>query len=121
MKIWDTRTGVIQRSYDHESPVNDVVIHPNQGEIISCDRSGVIRLWDLAENTCAHKLIPEEEVSVSSVTVATDGTLLCAANNAVCAACLLPPPRALPELTGKRVMFSSGSSSRLSSAPSLFR
>lgn len=83
VKIWETRTGTIQRSYNHGSPVNDVVIHPNQGEIISCDRSGSIRLWDLAENTCAHQLIPEEDVSVSSVTVATDGTLLCAANNAV--------------------------------------
>ncbi|KAK4113585.1 WD40 repeat-like protein [Canariomyces notabilis] len=82
VKIWETRTGTIQRSYNHGSPVNDVVIHPNQGEIISCDRGGSIRLWDLAENTCAHQLIPEEEVSVSSVTVASDGTLLCAANNA---------------------------------------
>lgn len=83
VKIWETRTGTIQRSYDHGSPVTDVVIHPNQGEIISCDRSGSIRLWDLAENTCSHRLIPEPEVAVSSVTVASDGTLLCAANNAV--------------------------------------
>ncbi|KAL2118478.1 hypothetical protein VTJ04DRAFT_8138 [Mycothermus thermophilus] len=81
VKIWDTRTGQIQRSYNHRSPVNDVVIHPNQGEVISCDRGGSIRLWDLAENTCAHQLIPEEDVSVSSVTVANDGSLLCAANN----------------------------------------
>ncbi len=33
----------------HGAPVNDVVIHPNQGEIISCDRAGSDRLWDLAE------------------------------------------------------------------------
>lgn len=83
VKIWETRTGTIQRSYNHNSPVNDVVIHPNQGEIISCDRSGFVRVWDLAENSCAHHLTPEEDVSVSSVTVGSDGTLLCAANNAV--------------------------------------
>ncbi|CEJ93050.1 Putative WD-repeat protein pop3 [[Torrubiella] hemipterigena] len=82
VKIWETRTGTIQRSYNHNSPVNDVVIHPNQGEIISCDRSGFVRVWDLAENSCAHHLTPEEDVSVSSVTVGSDGTLLCAANNA---------------------------------------
>ncbi|PNP58002.1 hypothetical protein THARTR1_02160 [Trichoderma harzianum] len=82
VKIWETRTGSIQRSYNHGCPANDVVIHPNQGEIISCDRSGSVRIWDLAENTCAHELIPEEDVSVSSVTVASDGTLLCAANTA---------------------------------------
>lgn len=83
VKIWETRTGSIQRSYNHGCPANDVVIHPNQGEIISCDRSGSVRIWDLAENMCAHELIPEEDVPVSSVTVASDGTLLCAANTLV--------------------------------------
>ena len=83
VKIWETRSGAIQRSYQHNSPANDVVIHPNQGEIISCDRAGSVRVWDLAENNCSHELIPEDETSVSSVTVASDGTLLCAANNKV--------------------------------------
>ncbi|KAH6696910.1 WD repeat-containing protein pop3 [Plectosphaerella plurivora] len=82
VKIWETRSGQVQRSYNHGCPANDVVIHPNQGEIISCDRMGSVRVWDLAENNCSHQLIPEEDVSVSSVTVASDGSLLCAANNA---------------------------------------
>ncbi|KAK4229627.1 WD40-repeat-containing domain protein [Podospora fimiseda] len=81
VKIWETRSGTIQRSYNHGSPANDVVIHPNQGEIISCDRAGSIRLWDLAENNCSHQLIPEEEVAVTSVTVASDGSMLAAACN----------------------------------------
>ncbi|KAK1824358.1 TOR complex subunit lst8 [Friedmanniomyces endolithicus] len=79
VKIWDTRTGHIQRNYSHGVPVNDVVIHPNQGELISCDRGGNVRIWDLAENKCSHQLVPEEDKSVASVTVATDGSLLCAA------------------------------------------
>ncbi|KAI3326767.1 WD repeat-containing protein pop3 [Xylariaceae sp. AK1471] len=82
VKVWETRSGTIQRSYNHGSAANDVVIHPNQGEIISCDRGGSVRVWDLAENNCSHQLIPEEDVAVSSVTVASDGSLLCAANNA---------------------------------------
>lgn len=118
VKIWDTRTGAIRRSYNHGSPVNDVVIHPNQGEIISCDRGGSIRLWDLAENTCAHQLIPEDEVSVSSVTVATNGTLLCAANNAVSSFSTLALC-SLHNLIFHRAMSSSGSLSKLSSGPSL--
>ncbi|KAI0007441.1 quinon protein alcohol dehydrogenase-like superfamily [Xylariaceae sp. FL0662B] len=81
VKIWETRSGTIQRSYNHGSAVNDVVIHPNQGEIISCDRGGSVRIWDLAENNCSHDMMPEEDVSVSSVTVASDGSLLCAATN----------------------------------------
>lgn len=83
VKIWDTRSGSVQRNYSHGLPVNDVVIHPNQGELISCDRGGNVRVWDLGENKCSHQLIPEDDVSVSSVTVASDGTMLCAGNNSV--------------------------------------
>lgn len=81
VKIWDVRSGSIQRNYPHGAPVNDVVIHPNQGELISCDRAGNVRIWDLGENKCSHQLIPEEEVSVASVSVASDGSLLAAGNN----------------------------------------
>lgn len=78
VKIWNTKTGEVQRDYMHEKPVNDVVIHPNQGELISCDRGGNVRIWDLGENKCSHQLVPEEDKSVASVTVASDGSLLCA-------------------------------------------
>ena len=84
VKIWDTKSATIQRDYTHNHPVNDVVIHPNQGELIACDRGGDVRVWDLGENKCTHQLIPEEDVSVASVTVASDGSLLCAGNNLVC-------------------------------------
>jgi target of rapamycin complex subunit LST8 len=83
VKVWDTRSGTIQRNYLHTHPVNDVVIHPNQGELVSADRGGNIRVWDLGESKCTHQLIPEEDVSVSSVSVATDGSLLAAGNNKV--------------------------------------
>jgi target of rapamycin complex subunit LST8 len=83
VKIWDTRTGTVQRNYSHGMPVNDVVIHPNQGELISCDRGGNVRVWDLGENKCSHQLIPEDDVSVASVSVASDGSMLCAGNNSV--------------------------------------
>ena len=79
MKIWDTRSGHVQRNYSHGVPVNDVVIHPNQGELISCDRGGNLRIWDLSENKCSHQLVPEEDKSIASITVATDASLLCAA------------------------------------------
>lgn len=83
VKIWDTRSGLVQRDYPHGSPVNDVVIHPNQGELISCDQAGNVRIWDLGENKCTHQLIPEDDVPVRSVTVATDGSMLVAGNNLV--------------------------------------
>ncbi|ODQ66447.1 WD40 repeat-like protein [Nadsonia fulvescens var. elongata DSM 6958] len=81
VKIWDMRVASIQRNYIHRYPVTDVVIHPNQGEVISCDQGGNIRIWDLSENACAHQLIPEDDIPVRSVSVASDGTLLVAGNN----------------------------------------
>ena len=81
LKIWDTRTSRAQRVYDHRAPVNDVVIHPNQGELVSCDQAGSVKVWDLGENGCSHELVPEEEVPIRSVTVASDGSCLVAGNN----------------------------------------
>lgn len=51
------RGPVITRQFDHESPINDVVIHPNQGELISCDQNGSVRIWDLSANACTHELV----------------------------------------------------------------
>lgn len=81
VKVWDMRAPTVQRNYKHKCPVNDVVVHPNQGEVISCDSDGNVRIWDLGENTCTHHLLPEEDVPVTSVSVASNGTLLVAGNN----------------------------------------
>lgn len=81
LKIWDPRTSRPQRVYDHRAPVNDVVIHPNQGELVSCDQLGSVKVWDLGENACSHELVPEEEVPMRSVTIASDGSCLVAGNN----------------------------------------
>lgn len=81
VKIFDTRSTQVQRSYDHRSPVNDVIIHPNQGELLSCDQGGSIRIWDLGENACTHELLPEEDVPIRSLTVANDGGMMIAGNN----------------------------------------
>ncbi|KAJ3055222.1 TOR complex subunit lst8 [Rhizophlyctis rosea] len=81
IKIWDVRAPGIQRDYELKAPVNDVIIHPNQGELISCDQNGAIKVWDLGENTCTHELLPEEDTPARSVTMASDGSILVAANN----------------------------------------
>jgi G protein beta subunit-like protein len=98
----------VQRNYTHGVPVNDVVIHPNQGELISCDRGGNVRIWDLGENKCSHQLIPEDDVSVASVTVASDGSMVCAGNNAVSPPLPLPCPSFTAADVCKRAMSTSG-------------
>jgi G protein beta subunit-like protein len=81
VKVWDVRAPSVQRNYKHNCPVNEVVIHPNQGELISCDQDGNVRIWDLGENQCTHQLIPEDDVPVQSVSIASDGSMLVAGNN----------------------------------------
>ncbi|KAF6066771.1 Target of rapamycin complex subunit LST8 [Candida albicans] len=81
VKVWDVRSPSVQRNYKHQCPVNEVVIHPNQGELISCDQDGNIRVWDLGENSCTHHLIPEDDVPINSLSVASDGSMLVAGNN----------------------------------------
>lgn len=81
VKVWDVRAPSVQRNYNHHCAVNEVVIHPNQGELISCDQEGNVRVWDLGENQCTHHLIPEDDVPINSLSVASDGSMLVAGNN----------------------------------------
>lgn len=38
-------------------------------------------IWDLGDDKCTHQLIPEDDVPISSVSIASDGSLLAAGNN----------------------------------------
>jgi G protein beta subunit-like protein len=81
IKIWDPRVGSeAVRDYDSRGAVNSVVLHPNQGELISGDHSGTLRVWDLTANKCAHELVPEGDTPISSVCIAADASLLAASN-----------------------------------------
>ncbi|KZS99125.1 WD40 repeat-like protein [Sistotremastrum niveocremeum HHB9708] len=81
IRIWDLRTNSLHRTYDNGAPVNDVCIHPNQGELISCDQAGSIKQWDLSENTCTFELAPGGDVPIRSVSVSSDGFCLVAGNH----------------------------------------
>ncbi|KAJ3517139.1 hypothetical protein NMY22_g14026 [Coprinellus aureogranulatus] len=81
IKVWDLRTSTLHRTYDNGAPVNDVIIHPNQGELISCDQAGSIKQWDLSDNVCSHELTPAGDIPIRSVTLAADGSFLVAGNN----------------------------------------
>lgn len=55
-RFW-SRTASPQRNYAHLAPVNDIALHSNQGELISCDQSGAIKIWDLGGDCCSHELV----------------------------------------------------------------
>jgi WD40 repeat protein len=84
--------------------VTDLIIHPNQGELISCDQNGSIKIWDLSNNSCTHELVllflswsgkrtgnpterehlvkvPQEDIPMRAVAIASDASLLAAAND----------------------------------------
>ena len=79
--------------------MNDVVVHPNQGELISCDQAGSIKLWDLSENVCMLDLVsqinpvsipaphieqaPAGDVPIRSISIASEGSCHVAGNNKV--------------------------------------
>ncbi|KAI9313928.1 WD40-repeat-containing domain protein [Dichotomocladium elegans] len=84
LKIWDTRSGrnpVLTRNFSNGAPINDAVMHANQGELVTCDQNGSVKIWDLAAHSCTHELVPEEGVPMRSVSVASDGSMMVAANN----------------------------------------
>eukprot|EP00461_Guttulinopsis_vulgaris_P001525 UN01525 len=81
IKIWDPRAPGVQREIVVRSPVSSIALHPNQGEIISCDDDGSLRVWDLAAGKTSLECAPEEQVPCRSVSVASDGSMLALGNN----------------------------------------
>lgn len=64
-------------SEQRKNAVNSVVLHPNQGELVSGDQGGRIRVFDVggAGNGAALTVTcPEPEVAVRSVAISNDGT-----------------------------------------------
>lgn len=80
IKIWDLRTSISQRDYHARAPIASVILHPNQGEIISGDMSGVLRIWDLQSNQCTTELQPEADTPISAVSMTNDANCLIATN-----------------------------------------
>merc|ERR1712000_310 len=81
IKIWDLRAPGCQREYECPAPVNTVVLHPNQAELITGDQHGNIRTWDLTANRCSSELVPAGDVAIRSVAVARDASRIVATNN----------------------------------------
>lgn len=80
VKVWDPRAQGPQRDYEARGAVHSAALHPNQGELISGDHTGTLRVWDLTANRWVSELVPEPETPISCVDVAPDGSLMCASN-----------------------------------------
>jgi len=81
-RIWDLRSRNLQcqRIFQVNAPVNCVYIHPNQGELMVGDQSGVIHLWDLRTDH-NEQLIPEPDASIQHISIDPEGAYMAAVNN----------------------------------------
>jgi len=54
---------------------------PNQGELISGDQNGFVKVWDLGMNERSREVLPAGEVAIRSITISSDGNSTAVANN----------------------------------------
>lgn len=48
---------MLTRNFSNGAPINDAVMHANQGELVTCDQNGSVKIWDLAAHACTHELV----------------------------------------------------------------
>ncbi|KAJ1474815.1 WD40-repeat-containing domain protein, partial [Baffinella frigidus] len=101
VKAWDLRRSnqpVLDLS--HHFPVNSVALHPTEPMLLSGDQGGNVRVWDIRKSKCLREMVPDGETAIRTLSVAPDGSVLVAANNAgsvyVWRLCS-PPPVAAPK------------------------
>lgn len=85
VKIWDQRVRGARRTSQNGCPVNDVVLHPNQAEILSVCRNGTVKIWDLVANKIRKTLRDEidgedHDMSLQTVNMLGDASLLVTAS-----------------------------------------
>ncbi|XP_045498128.1 target of rapamycin complex subunit lst8 [Colias croceus] len=82
-RIWDLRAGrqfQCQRIFQVPAPVNAVVLHPDQSQIMVGGQTGIIHIWDLKTDH-NEQLIPEAEASIQDIAIDPSGKLMAAVNN----------------------------------------
>ncbi|KAL4506730.1 hypothetical protein ABPG72_001151 [Tetrahymena utriculariae] len=82
IKIHDLAMQGISKTFSSKEPVNQVVLHPNEVELISADQAGNVKIWDLRKDTqCRKKLVLAPEIGLRSVSVAINAQFFCAADS----------------------------------------
>ncbi|XP_062525777.1 target of rapamycin complex subunit lst8 isoform X2 [Bombyx mori] len=82
-RIWDPRAAPrtrCQKIFQVQAPVNAVMLHPDQSQIMVGDQSGIIHIWDLKTDQ-NEQLIPEAEASIQDIAIDPAGKMMAAVNN----------------------------------------
>jgi G protein beta subunit-like protein len=78
---WDPRSGKRSHVFCNRAGVTAVCLHPSQRELISADCQGTVRTWDLIANRLNRELKPQDDVPISTMALAADGSLLSICNH----------------------------------------
>jgi len=82
IKIHDLRAASFVRNYTNKEPINTVVLHPNEGELIAGDQSGNVKIYDLVADKCRAKLAAAPDIGIRSLSLAFNTFCLVAADSA---------------------------------------
>ncbi|KAG6444509.1 hypothetical protein O3G_MSEX003392 [Manduca sexta] len=69
-----------QKIFQVQAPVNAVMLHPDQSQIMVGDQSGIIHMWDLKTDQ-NDQLVPEAEASIQDIAIDPAGKMMAAVNN----------------------------------------
>ncbi|XP_025409211.1 target of rapamycin complex subunit lst8 [Sipha flava] len=81
-RVWDLRSRNLQcqRIFETNAPITSICLHPNQGELILGDQSGLLHLWDLKTDH-NEQLIPEVDASIQCVAIDSSANYVASVNN----------------------------------------
>ncbi|XP_030019732.1 target of rapamycin complex subunit lst8 isoform X1 [Manduca sexta] len=83
-RIWDPRAPPqtrCQKIFQVQAPVNAVMLHPDQSQIMVGDQSGIIHMWDLKTDQNDQLKVPEAEASIQDIAIDPAGKMMAAVNN----------------------------------------
>ncbi|EWS74749.1 required for amino acid permease transport from the to the cell surface protein (macronuclear) [Tetrahymena thermophila SB210] len=72
----------VPKIFSNKEPVSQVVLHPNEVDLISVDQDGILKIWDLRnESQCRKEIVLAPKIGLRSVSIATNAQFFCAADS----------------------------------------
>ncbi|KAL4481702.1 hypothetical protein ABPG74_007791 [Tetrahymena malaccensis] len=82
IQIHDLTMKSVSKKFSSQESVNQVVLHPNEVELISAHQDGNLKVWDLRrEAQCIKQFNLAPNIGLRSVSIALNGQFFCAADS----------------------------------------
>eukprot|EP00768_Dysnectes_brevis_P002751 gnl/Dysnectes_brevis/2024_a2334_1089.p1 GENE.gnl/Dysnectes_brevis/2024_a2334_1089~~gnl/Dysnectes_brevis/2024_a2334_1089.p1 ORF type:complete len:325 (+),score=85.01 gnl/Dysnectes_brevis/2024_a2334_1089:31-975(+) len=81
VRVWDVRTGSVQRTYHHGAAVNECCLLGSKSVIVAGDQQGMVKFWDITKEAPAQDLpVFDFDVGVRSVSSTPSGSHVAVCN-----------------------------------------